>query len=116
MHRQQDQGMYAEDIRRGTLISGRRVAAMARGTLNGAGIVTVRFEERDRKGRKRLSAAATYRVGTRVPGTRRPTTWAMPAGPVKSGGRPMLLGKVGRGDDESAADRNSRLIASVVYG
>ncbi len=113
----QDQGMLAEDIRAGTLIGGRRVAEMARGTRNGRRTVTVRFDGVNRRGRKRLSDPVTYLLGTRVPGTRRPTTYAMPAGPVRPVHQPTLVSKrVGRGEDESRRDFHSRLMDSVVYG
>lgn len=115
-----------EEIRGGMLIDGRRVAAMTRGI----GCTTVRFEEttRNRRGnvRTRLSSPVTYLHGRPVPGTKRPTTWAMPAGPVhltpgreqRHGGTRQMGGWWGDGDATDRgdrADRHQRRIESIVY-
>ena len=99
-------GLTADQIHQGTLINGRRVATMATGIVNGQRVRTVRCEIRDRKGRKRLSDPVSYPLGTVVPGTRRPTTWAMPAGPV--GRRPGVKQNGGWYGDGDATDRGSR--------
>lgn len=121
MRQSEPGGMYPEEIKAGTTIHGRRVAAMSRGVANGQRTVTVRFEMTDRKGRKRLSEPVTYTLGTliRVPGTRRATTSAMPAGPVerKPGGK-LHGGWYGDADDNGSqgrADRHSRMINSLTY-
>lgn len=119
MRQRQATGMFAEDIRNGTMIGGRRVAAMTRGLLSGRPVVTVRFAGVDRKGRARLSDPVTYTVGNRVPGTRTSTTWAMPAGPVerKPGGK-LHGGWYGDPDDngrDGRAARHSRMVNCLVY-
>jgi hypothetical protein len=115
--------MRAEQIGNGTMIDGRRVVAMTTGPVNGRRAVTVRFatETRNRRGkvRKGLSEPVTYFYGTEVSGTRKATTWAMPAGPVgrKPGGK-LHGGWWGDGDDNSSqgrADRHSRMISSLTY-
>jgi hypothetical protein len=115
-----------EDIRAGMLIGGRRVAAMTRGV----GQTTVRFaeERRNRRGniRSKLSDPVTYLHGRPVPGTKPPTTWAMPAGPVhltpgreqRQGGTRQMGGWWGDSDATdrgSRADRHQRRIESIVY-
>lgn len=112
MQQQRQRGIRAEDIRRGTLIDGRRVVAMRVGlTSAGQRATTVQFPDVDRKGRKRLSDPVTYLHGTFVDGTRTPTTWAMPAGPV--GRKPG--GTLHGGWYGDRADRHHRMINSLVY-
>ncbi len=121
-------GLYAQELKRGTLINGQRVAAMAVGTTSaGVRSTTVRVETIDRKGRKRLSEPMRYLHGTIVPGTLRPTTWAMPAGPVhlepgreprREPGTTLRGGWWGDADDHSRAgraDRHQRRIESITY-
>lgn len=116
-----DQGMYAEDIKSGSMIGGRRVAAMTRGLTSGNRTVTVRFDTVDRKGRKRLSEPVTYLLGTgaRIPGTRTPTTPNMPAGPVgRKPGAQLHGGWFGDADDtgrDARTDRHSRMINNLTY-
>ncbi len=107
MRRTDDAGLYAEELHRGTLVNGKRVETMTRGrTVAGQKTITVRFAETDRRGRKRTSDPVTYLAGQTVPGTRRPTTWAMPAGPV--GRRPGVRQNGGWYGDGDATDRGSR--------
>lgn len=120
MRQQQGHGIRAEEIRRGTTINGRRVVAMTTG-ITGAGLRTtsVRFDETDRKGRKRLSDPVTYIHGTWVPGTRPLTTWAMPAGPVRRQPGTRLnggwYGDADAADRGARADRHQRKIESITY-
>ncbi len=111
--------MFAEQVGCGTMIGGRRVAARSVGLKGGRAVITIRFATTvGRKRRPALSEPVTYYVGTRVPGTRKHTTWAMPAGPVerKPGGE-LSGGWYGDGDDsgQGRADRHSRMIASLTY-
>lgn len=114
-------GLYADEIHQGTLINGQRVASLKRGLRDGRPTVTVRTEGRDRRGRKQLSDPVTYTLGTRtiVPGTARPTTWHMQAGPVhRKPGAQLNGGWWGDGDDtgrDARADRHHRMIESVTY-
>ncbi len=116
MRQDQDQaGMRAEDIKRGTMIDGRRVIGLARGLRNGRRVVTVTLPTANRRKPERR----TFLLGTgqRIVGTRTPTTHNMPAGPVRPVREPMLVSKrFGRGTDESGQDFHSRLIGSIVYG
>jgi hypothetical protein len=120
MHTQdQGRGIRAEDIKRGTIIGGRRVSAMTVGLVNGQRATTVRFPDTDRKGRPVLSAPVRYIHGTWVGATRTPTTWAIPAGPV---GR-TPFGKLHGGwygdpdsnDRDARADRHNRKINALTY-
>lgn len=95
--------MFAEQLRRGSIVGGRRVVKMARGFLNRMPYVFVTLDNGKR---------AEYRVGTRVPGT--PPRTDMPAGPVGAGRGARSMG-AGRRDGESAGDRHSRLIDNIVY-
>lgn len=112
-------GLYGYEITRGTLVGGRRVAEMRRGVRDHRQVVSLFFEERDRRGRKRLGEPVTYPLASRVPGTARPTTWAMPAGPVgRTPGTKLNGGWYGDRDDTgraSAADRHQRRIESITY-
>lgn len=102
--------MFAEQLRRGSIINGRRVAGMCRGRMNGQAYIFVELESAKRGKRgERLE----FRVGTRVPGTRPRTD--LPAGPVRATRAPMLMAAVGRRDGEDARDRHSRLIDNIVY-
>jgi hypothetical protein len=127
MRPQQTRGLRAEEIHCGTMIDGQRVVAMTVG-INSAGqrSTSVQFEIYDRKGRKRRSAPVRYLHGTTVPGTHRPTTWAMPAGPVhlEPGREPRrepggTLHGGWWGDDDNSrqgrADRHGRMIANLTY-
>lgn len=115
-----------EEIRGGMLIGDRRVASMTRGMISGTMATIVRFETRNRRGRKRLSEPVTYLHGAPVPGTKTLTTWAMPAGPVhlepgreqRNGGTRQAGGWWGDADATDRAgraDRHQRRIESIVY-
>jgi hypothetical protein len=117
---QQGRGIRAEEIRGGTMINGRRVVAMTTGmTGSGQRTTTVRFAGFNRKGKPRLSDPVTYVHGTWVDGTRTPTTWAMPAGPVgRQPGTKLNGGWFGdpdASDRGSRADRHQRKIESITY-
>lgn len=118
--RGQDQGVYAEQLKRGTIIDGRRVVAMSPVIVNGQRGVSVRFATTvGRKRRKALTAPVTYLCGRRVPGTRPSTTWSMPAGPVgrKPGGT-LHGGWYGDADDtgrDARTNRHARMIDSLTY-
>lgn len=101
---------FAEQLRPGTLINGRRVVRKSPGFKNGRAYIFVELEpaKRGKRG-ERLE----FLVGTRVAGTRPRTD--MPAGPVASGRGAKTIYVSGRRDGESATDRNSRLIDSIVY-
>jgi hypothetical protein len=115
----QGRGIRAEDIKRGMLIDGRRVATMTVGLISGQRATTVRFPDRDRKGRPVLSAPVRYIHGTMVGGTRTPTAWAMPAGPVgrKPGGELNggWWGDADANDRGARTDRHHRMIESITY-
>lgn len=112
-------GLFAQEIHKGTTINGRRVETMRTGVVNGQRSITVQFAEttmRKGKARNRLSAPVSYLVGTRVPGSNVPTTWAMPAGPVhRKPGTKLNGGWYGDGDDGNRADRHHRKIESITY-
>lgn len=96
--------MFAEQLRRGSIVGGRRVVKMGRGFLNQVPYVFVTLDNGKR---------VECQVGRRVPGTLPRTD--MPAGPVRSAPPALLMG-VGRRDGEDARDRHSRLIDNIVYG
>ena len=109
-------GLFIEDVRRGTLIDGKRVTGMFPGLLNGRRTITVRLDNGTVRGERR-----TYRIGSgvRISGTRRLTTFAMPAGPVgrKPGGK-LHGGWYGDRDDTGRGarmDRQSRMIDAPTY-
>ncbi|MFG1872124.1 hypothetical protein [Micromonospora arborensis] len=95
--------MFAEQLRAGALVYGRRIVRMSRGLMNGRRWVFVRFCD---------GSQAEYLIGKRVPGTGPRTD--LPAGPVGSGRGQKSTG-AGRRDGESAGDRHSRLIDGFVY-
>lgn len=115
----QGRGIRAEEIRRGMLVGGRRVERMTVGLISGQMATTIRFQERDRKGRTVLSAPEMYIHGTTVGGTRKLTTWAMPAGPV--GRTPfgkLHGGWYGDADDggrDARTARHDRMISALTY-
>jgi len=96
--------MLAEQLRRGALVSGRRVVGMMPGHVNHRRTVTVTFDDGTR---------ARYTIGRPVPGTGPRTD--LPAGPVGAGRGARSTG-AGRFDSESAGDRHSRLIDRLIYG
>ncbi|MER5608208.1 hypothetical protein AB0F93_00360 [Micromonospora tulbaghiae] len=102
--------MFVEQVRRGTLVNGRRVVGLSPTLRSGQKWITVTLEpvKRGKRGEQ-----LSFREGTRVPGTRPRTD--LPAGPVRSG-PPALFMAAGRRDGESAGDRHSRMIGNIVYG
>ena len=113
-------GLYPDEIHSGTMINGERVVRKTHG-IDSAGrkTVFVQFMRPNRRGKLRLSAPVAYTCGTVVPGTRRPTTWAMPAGPVhRKPGVKQNGGWWGDGDATdrgSRADRHQRRIEAFTY-
>lgn len=95
--------MFAEQLRGGALVYGRRIVRMSRGVMNGRKWVFVAFSDGSR---------GEYLIGKRVPGTGPRTD--LPAGPVGSGRGQKSTG-AGWRDGESAGDRHSRLIDRLVY-
>jgi hypothetical protein len=117
---QRNNGLYAHELSRGTTINGRRVVALRPGLRNGGRVVTVLVEGTpDRKGRVRPIELGTFGLGQPIPGTRTPTTWAMPAGPVsREPGTRLNGGWYGDPDARdrgSRADRHHRMIESITY-
>lgn len=109
-------GLFIEDVRRGTLIDGKRVTGLFPGQRNGRRTITVRLDDGTRQGERRTYYTGT---GSRLAGTRRLTTFAMPAGPVgrKPGGK-LYGGWYGDRDDTGRgvlADRHSRMIDALTY-
>jgi len=114
-------GLRAHELSKGTMVNGRRVVDLRTGVCNGGCVVTVFVEgtPRGRKGRVRPELLGTYALGESIPGTRTPTTWAMPAGPVgREPGTRLNGGWYGDADasDRGArADRHHRMIESITY-
>lgn len=113
-------GLMAYELGNGTMIDGRRVVGLRRGMRNGDRVVTVFVEGKPgRKGRVRPVELGTFALAATVPGTRTPTTWAMPAGPVgrKPGGKLHggWYGDADERDGRARADRNQRMIHNLVY-
>ncbi len=113
-------GLKAEELRAGTLIGGERVARMTCGrNMAGQGTTSVQFERITKRGKRYLTDPVTYVHGRPVPGTRRPTTWNMPAGPVhRKPGTKQNGGWWGDGDATdrgSRADRHQRRIEALTY-
>lgn len=113
-------GLYPEEIHSGTMINGERVVRKSIGIdSNGRKVVFVQFMRTNRRGKMRLSEPVGYVSGTIVPGTRKPTTWHMPAGPVhRKPGTKQNGGWWGDGDATdrgSLADRHQRRIEAITY-
>ena len=113
-------GLRAHEVAQGTIINGRRVVGMRRGLRNGAQVITLFVEGTPgRRGRVRPVEVGTFGLASFVPGTRTPTTWHMPAGPVgREPGTRLNGGWYGDGDarDRGArADRHQRMIESITY-
>lgn len=113
-------GLRAHELARGTMIDGRRVVDLRPGMRNGVRVVTVFVESTPgRKGRVRPVELGVFTLAATVPGTRTPTTWAMPAGPVeRKPGTRLGGGWYGDHDDTgrgARADRHHRLIESITY-
>ncbi len=113
-------GLRAHELSKGTMVNGRRVVGLKRGMRSGVRVVTVHVEGRpNRKGRVRPVELGTFALAAPVPGTRTPTTWAMPAGPVdrkpgtqRNGG---WYGDADARDRGARADRHHRMIESLTY-
>jgi len=114
-------GMRAHELRKGTMVNGQRVTDLRTGVRNGGRVVTVFVEgtPRGRKGRVRPERLGTFALAESIPGTRTPTTWAMPAGPVgREPGTKLNGGWYGdpdASDRGSRADRHQRRIESITY-
>jgi hypothetical protein len=114
-------GLHAHELSKGTMVNGRRVIDLRPGLSNGQRVITVFVEgkPRGRKGRVRPEKLGTFALGESIPGTRTPTTWAMPAGPVgREPGTKLSGGWYGDADarDRGArADRHHRMIESITY-
>lgn len=115
MRAQHADGLRGYEIHPGTMINDRRVAAMKTGLRNQTRVIIVQFAERNRRGHKSLSEPVTYPLAGLVPGTKLPTTWAMPAGPVhrKPGTEPNG-GWYGDGGG-TPTDRHQRRIEAITY-
>lgn len=109
-------GLFIEDVRRGTLIDGKRVTGLFPGQRNGRRTLTVRLDDGTRRGERRTYYTGT---GSRLAGTRRLTTFAMPAGPVgRTPGGKLHGGWFGDRDDNgrgARTDRHSRMIDALTY-
>lgn len=113
-------GLFPEELHTGTLIDGQRVVRKTIGRdSNGRTVVYVQFMVPNKRGKLRLSEPVGFTSGTVVPGTRKPTTWAMPAGPVhRKPGTKQNGGWYGDGDATdrgSRADRHQRRIEAITY-
>lgn len=97
-------GMFAEQLKAGSMVNGLRVVGMTTGLRGCRQWVRVQLADG--------SWSGLLFHGERVPGTVVRTDFL--AGPVGSG-RGMKANRVGRGDGESPGDRHSRLVDSIQY-
>lgn len=97
--------MFAEQLRCGSLVDGKRVVGMRTGVTNQRRYVRVKFLDG--------SWSGPLWVGARVAGTVARTD--IPSGPVGAG-RGHRASRVGWREGESRRDRHARMVDAIVYG